>query len=1164
MLLRTAGGVAALASPVGVGGVARGQEAVAGERAGQATEADCFGGKRFALDALAGELLLRGEQSWQRERGGCLVLHAAGEAKLEIAGRELVCVRGTVIALPLDVDANGAGLWQVFALLEEVGESDALVGAASAWVGPKLPVRAVLRTTKAPAVQAAHATTQRTALPEARRAPEAHAAVKRAFAELDRSLARLSTRGEAQGGDSDAARGPRFSSAAAGETSAPARRVVAVLPKRDAVAEPASVLPVAPALPAPAGLSTARGANQRPSEMMGLRDQQGMRRRPKAEGGAEAEAVQAEAAQPAPPVAAPPRWTGSRAITLQAKSLSLLTDESLAEGVPTRAGEGAKQVLVAEGPLVLLYRDLRTGKLVQATAQRAVVFLRQELSAASPELDRDAVEGVYLEGEVSVSDGQYTVRSPRMYYDLAGDRAMMLDAVFWTYDAARSLPLFVRAEEIRQLSRDAFVAERATLTNSPFLDPELSLGARTVTLRRTDETQRALQLREAQQDRTPMPPRVVPDDPRDLVLLPTPAAPREGVRGDAQQSMLPGGEWTVSAQHVVGRAWGVPFFVWPGFSGDPEVPLIRSIRVENRSGNGPTVKVAWNVANLLRTPLPQSIRSATLLTDVYALRGAGLGTRLTWGSVDPLRVGPKHDGGLFAYMLPSDTGDDRLKPGTQIDRDGDFRGVFTADHRIDLNDRWSFVGEVAHLSDVAVIDALFEEAGETRREFTTRVAATRNAETSVLSAEVKANLNDFLANEWLLQSQGYSVSKLPEVSYVRFADDLLPETPGELVSFGDYRVGRYRLAFDEATASSRGLSTAVLSERALGILPGQTTADRLRAQGYTEDALTRLDMRQEVVWTHPMGPINFAPFAVVRGTLYDDEFRGFSRQPQGNDSTRIWSAVGARASVRYERIADNVQSDLLDISRLRHIIEPNITLWAAGTNVQATDVPQYDPRVDDLADGAAVRLGVSQILQTKRGSLGTQRDADLLKLNTDFVFSTSGSSDVEPGLRPIGRFFDSRPEYSAMGNYFVGDVAYALTDATSITGSTVFDLDRGRNDISTLGLLLAHAPGFSTLIDLRRLDAQDSTILSLWGSYDLTSKYSVAFTPNYNLASQEFESAVLAVTRRSSAFFFTFTLNYNDITGETTFGITLQPYGTGPVDRSRSRFGGFYPGSGGL
>jgi hypothetical protein len=1109
---------------------------------------DCFRGQRFSLSPQDGTIRVQGAQAWQITERSCTILHVAGTATVRIGSSDFSCERGTLLVMPLPAPVStdsaaqstaNTSLWQVFALLEDVGSTSS---AAASWTGPRLPIRALVRT-QTPPVAVADAVSKVAPPP----ASAAALAIARMQAALAESLA-----GSPTTSPTDKVRtAPTFAPAppqADAQQSAPPRRVVAELPRPSPSSQSNATQNTASTPASPPRQAPPNAASNRPSTLTGLRDFS-----PRA---ASMSALLAVANPPKPPAAqvqtqTPPAWTGSTSITLQANSLSLLAAESK-DGFPT---------IVAQGPLVLLFRDTRTGKLVQATGQRAVVFLRQSLTAATAELDRSAVEGVYFEGEVSISDGQYTIRSPRIYYDIVHDKATMLDAVFWTYDTARALPLFVRAKEIRQVSREEFVAERATLTNSPFLDPELSLGARSITIKRVDEAQKLAALRAASADRTPQPPRVLPDDPRDRVLLPS--APLTTAE-ETTSNVLPGGNWEVDARHIVLRACGVPFFAWPSITGDPEVPLIRSVRAENRTGNGPTLKLAWNVPNLLRTPLPAVIRSSTLLTDIYAQRGVGIGTRTTWGSVDPTAPGPKHSGGVFAYALPSDSGDDVFKPGTRLERDSEFRGVFTADHRVDVTDRWSLIGEFAHLSDVAVIDALFEEAAETRREFTSRVVATRNDENSLLSAELKANFNTFLANEWLLQSQGYSVHKLPEASYVRFADDILLREPGELVTFGDYRVGRYRMQFDDALAESRGLSSALLSERALGILPNQSVADRLRAEGYTEDALTRLDARQELIWTRSVGPLRIAPFAVVRATLYDQDFDAFSRNTDGNDSTRIWSALGARASMQFERVIDNVQSDMLDVSRLRHIVEPNITLWAAGTNVQSLDIPQYDPRVDDLADGAAVRLGLAQTVQTKRGGLGTWKDVDLLKINTDFIFASSRSSDARNGSRPIGRFFDSRPEYSALGNYFVGDAAYALTDATSLTATTVFDFDRGRSDISTVGLLLTHAPGFSTLIDLRRLDAQDSTILALWGSYDLTSKYSVAFTPNYNLATSDFESAVIGITRRSSAYAFTFNFSYNDITGETSFGFTLQPYGTGSVAGSRGRFGGFFPGSGGL
>jgi hypothetical protein len=44
---------------------------------------------------------------------------------------------------------------------------------------------------------------------------------------------------------------------------------------------------------------------------------------------------------------------------------------------------------------------------------------------------------VYLEDNVIATDGVYTVRSPRVYYDLARNKAVLLDAVFFTWEPGK-------------------------------------------------------------------------------------------------------------------------------------------------------------------------------------------------------------------------------------------------------------------------------------------------------------------------------------------------------------------------------------------------------------------------------------------------------------------------------------------------------------------------------------------------------------------------------------------------------------------------------------------------------------------------------------------------------------------------------------------------------
>jgi hypothetical protein len=266
------------------------------------------------------------------------------------------------------------------------------------------------------------------------------------------------------------------------------------------------------------------------------------------------------------------------------------------------------------------------------------------------------------------------------------------------------------------------------------------------------------------------------------------------------------------------------------------------------------------------------------------------------------------------------------------------------EHRLDLDPAWRLTLEGNYISDETFVDSFFPDLGRTRTEFNNRLLARRLDENTVLSVETSGTFNDFIASQWLLQSRGYSVTKLPEVFYARQADDLLPETAPGLVSWtSEYRVGRYALALDEITASERGYTFDAISQRAFGIGPGESIGAKLRAGGYTEDPLYRLDTRQELSLQTEAGPVKIQPFAVGRFTGYDNDFEEFS--PEEDDELRTWGAAGVRLSSTFQRVYDEAAAPILDIHRLRHIIEPNATLWAAGTNIDSSDnLPSRRPK----------------------------------------------------------------------------------------------------------------------------------------------------------------------------------------------------------------------------
>lgn len=1086
---------------------------------------------------------------WQDSEGNTRLYldgGAVGErVTLYIADYTLEARRASVWLREVSRDAAGNPLVEVYATLEDVGSpTDASGGTTIS--GPWLPVRAALQTTEQILVRADVTTESQP--------PTRDDAIKEFLSKSQDAYAKALAGATAP--EQPAPR-PTFTPAAEATSDTPAaKRWKAQPPATRMRGESAAPVQQPPTRPAPQTRQRAwnpsslpgatRTAEQAPGSTPSTStaqppdERQSVTRpapvpapaqtaQPSGTTTSSAVATAPTASQPAasPPAATPiaqqpaadavepanaPIFARTGMITIAAGKITFVSADA---NDPT-----SEDAVIASEGLTVLYKDARTGRILQATAQRGVLFLAKTSTPATPgamEFSAESVRGFYLEGEATASDGSFNLRAPQLYYDVASNRGVMLDAVFWTYDAQRNLPFYVRAKEVRQTSAEQFSAKNATFTNSAFFEPELAIGARNVTI-----TRKTREVRELFADDS-VAPRIEPYN-------------------------------QVTAENITLRSNDVPFFWWPSYKGDPEQPFIKDVRIENRSGSGLAAKVRWNALNLLNIG-PVDGFSADLQTDFYVERGPALGTRLNWES-------RRHKGELFAYMVPLDRGTDVLKPGTEINQDEEFRGILSGYDRFRVSDHWTVLTELSYISDATFVDAFFEEAGESRREFTNRLRGERTESNTQLTLEASGTFNDFIANEWLLQSRGYSVTKLPEVAYVRQADDLLGAgAPGLLTWSSEYRIGRYALATDEIALEDRGFNTILLADRVFGIDPALSPSEALRARGLDEDAVTRMDTRHELTAKMSDGVNVVSPFAIVRGTFYDNEFDGFSSRSGGNDELRVWSAAGARVSTSFNRVIDSVDSRFFDIHRLRHIVEPNATFWVAGTNVEANDIPTYDARVDNLADGAAVRLGVAQIFQTKRGGPGRWHDVDLLKINTDFVFA---SDDSDPQT-PIGRFFDARPEYSALGDYFVGDMQYRLTDATSIVASTIYDFDDNQQDISTAGLLIQHSPSFTTLADVRFLNAQDSTVLTVWGDYQITDKYGILLSPNYSMSEGEFQSVFARVTRRFSAFQASISINYDNIQGETSFGFVFQPYGaSGGVGSSGTGLDGVYSGGSGL
>lgn len=767
--------------------------------------------------------------------------------------------------------------------------------------------------------------------------------------------------------------------------------------------------------------------------------------------------------------------------------------------------EGEERVAVASGGVVVVYNDRATGDSVQISAERMVVFLQpgtiQDL-LQSGRAPVENVRGIYLEGgvmaDVVATDGQYTLRGPKVYYDVQNNKAIMLDAVFHTFDEKRGLPLYLRASAVRQEAKNQFSAKKATLATSSFFEPHLSIGVNSLTVT---------------QAKVPARPTL-----EELLFGDPDEAPRE------REALL------VDARGVTLRAGGTPFFWFPGFKGDPsEIPL-RGIRVENSTGDGVSIKTSWDMFSLLRIERPEEL-NWHVMADGYIERGAAVGTLVDWRTDDSA-------GFVRGYMIINDEGTDHLSSGARVEQDGDNRGSITGEHVWDIDSTWRLFIEGAYFSDETYVDAFERAQAQSAREFKNNIFLQGTDANTVLTLEAGIEANDFTPNQYLLQSLGYNTIKQPELRYARINDDLLSgEYPGLLSWTQEWRAGRMYLNFTEPTARELGFTNASRSMEAFGILPDESLGDQLRARGLTESEVMRADTRHEFSSQFDLGPVNLTPFVVGRATVYSRDFDEYS--PDAEDSLRLFGAAGVRAATTIQRVDNSVDNRFFDLHRVRHIIEPNITAWTSASNLDQNDLPIYDDHVESLADGSAVKFGLMQTWQTQRGGPGRMRSVDFLKVNLEYVNSSS-DADRES---PIPRFFDAFPEYSLLGDFAMADIVWQATDAVAISFNEIYDFETNQSARTSVGGVVQHSENFRSYAELRFINARDITLFDFGAEYKLTEKYRVTGSVTYDTDEGDIQTISGSLHRRFPNYTLGVRGAYNNISGDTSFSVVFEPAG---------------------
>ncbi len=320
------------------------------------------------------------------------------------------------------------------------------------------------------------------------------------------------------------------------------------------------------------------------------------------------------------------------------------------------------------------------------------------------------VQAAYLEGDVVMSQGVTMVRADRLYYDLFSDRALILDAVVRTTLVERNVPLYLRAAEIKQLSRSSFSASDAVLTTSSFHTPHYHVGAEVVELRN---------LVAADQNRT------------------------SGV---------------VSGTYRLRRSTlnigGQPILYWPYMRGnlDASETAVRGLRSGFSGDFGLEFQTDWHLFNVLGLETPEGF-DANLSLDFFSRRGPAAG-------VDATYERDTYYGLMRSYFL-ADRGRDNL--GRQRERlsEHSARGRALIRHRQYLEDDWEVTLELSYISDEGFLEEFFEREFDNDKEQETLLYLKKQRDTWAVTATLQYRILDFTSQTERLPDFAYHVIGRP-------------------------------------------------------------------------------------------------------------------------------------------------------------------------------------------------------------------------------------------------------------------------------------------------------------------------------------------------------------------------------------------------------------------
>lgn len=583
------------------------------------------------------------------------------------------------------------------------------------------------------------------------------------------------------------------------------------------------------------------------------------------------------------------------------------------------------------------------------------------------------------------------------------------------------------------------------------------------------------------------------------------------------------------ARNATLRAFGVPFFYLPVVGGNVSegqaIPL-RTIGAGQSSAFGTEVITEWGLFETLGYPQPRDL-DISYRADYYSDRGPGGGVnaRYQGGSVTETGKEPwSFEGGLRSFGVYDEGTDDigRPVPERPPGREERFRGHALFEHQHILPDDWQAQIRAGFVTDPTFLEQWFPRQFDRGLPHDVSVYVKRQRQTEAFTLLAQFQPNEQVTTGDLTQEQ-FEVERLPELGYRRIGDAV-----GAATFYSDNTIAGLHFQESRYSLDEQGFR--------FGINPGLPS---LGTTGITDDTIWRGDFRQQVDFPFSAGPFRVVPFAVGRYTAYTDS-------PDESTVHRLFGGVGARVTTAFWKVDDTVENRLLDVHRMRHVIEPELNVFSAATTESRGDVYVFDEQVDPINDVSAMQVALRQRWQTYRGGPGRWRSVDFFTLNVEAnLFNNLPDGQVRRPVGFRGLYFPSLPETSVPRNAITADATWRIADTTALLADVQWNADHSRLATAAVGLVVQRDERMTYFLGTRYIDELNSNITTAAIDYQLSSRYNVAFAQSFDFGQGENVVSSGSIIRRFDTLFLIVKAAYNQTTEQSEYGFSVTPRGLG-------------------